>query len=243
MTNPYNVKYSPYEQQINPYNNQYLQQEQVYYNNNNSSPVGNCIKGAIVGFTGGTAVAAGIDYFKNRRPVKNGEVKDSFVRRIFDNMIKKNYLSKGKDYIKEKLEIFKNIDSATTPENFKDLLNKYKKCSSSLFDGLSLKTVCETVNSENIKGKISTIKEKIQSSLKMEYQNIKDTVKLCWDSDKKKFVKPKNIDDKLFKIIKNTKNSIDWNKACKAGGITAGILGILALGYSFFTKTPNNSNE
>jgi len=193
MTNPYSMIHSPYEQQINPYNNLYLQQQPYYTNKKTSSPIGNTIAGAVVGFAGGTAIAAGIDYFKNKRPVKNGEVKDSFVKRVFENMVKKNYLSKGKDYIKEKLEILNNIDAANTPEKFKNLLNKYKKCSSSLFDGLSLETICDTVTKENIKGKIKAIKEKIESGLKMEYQNIKDTANLCWDSEKKKFVKPKNI--------------------------------------------------
>lgn len=139
MTNPYNMNYNPYEQgQINPYN-QYNQQQ--VYQRRASSPLGNAVTGAVIGFTGGTAIAAGVDYFKSRKPVKNGEVKDSFVKRVFDNMVKKGYVSKGKTYIKEKLELLKNIDSATTPEKFKNLMKKYKKCSSELFDGLSLKTV------------------------------------------------------------------------------------------------------
>ena len=239
MTNPYSMNYSPYEQgQMNPYN-QY-QQQQVYYNNRTSSPIGNAITGAAIGFAGGTAIAAGVDYFKSRKPVKNGEVKDSFVKKVFDNMIKKDYVSKGKKYIREKMELLENIDYAKTPEKFKSLMKKYKKCSSELFDGLSLNTVCDTVTKDNIKGKISAIKNKIQSGLKVEYQNVKDTINLCWDSEKKKFVKPDNVDKKLFKIIKNTKNSTNWKKAFKTGGITAGVLGVLALGYSLFTKPSNN---
>ena len=63
-----------------------------------------------------------------------------------------------------------------------------------------------------MKCKISALKKKIGASLEPEIRNIKDTISLCWDKENKKFIKPKNVEDKVFKIIKNTKTMFSGKK-------------------------------
>ena len=226
MANGYGMGY----EQINQ-NQLYPQQQyqQVYNQNYGRNVLGSLVTTAAVGFAGGTAVTAGIDYFKNRKPVNGGEVSDTFAQKVLDKIIKKDYVAKGKEFFKQKADVLKNIDLAKTPEKFRKLMKKNKEFCKTLCDGISLDTMCDTVTKENIKEKISAIKQRTQASLKTEIQNIKDLVKLCWDSENKKFVKPDSVDNKLFKIIKNTNNSINWKKACKYGGITAAILSILVV--------------
>ena len=118
-------------------------------------------------------------------------------------------------------------------------MNKYKVYASTLCDSLSLDSMCETVNKDNLKGKISALKNRIEASMEPEIRNIKDIIKLCWNKEEKKFEKPKEVSKKIFTIIKNTKNSVQWKKMFKYGGITAGIFGALTLGFSVF----NNKNN
>ena len=201
-----------------------------------SSLLGGVLTGAAVGFTGGALVTAGVDYFKNRKPVNgSGEVSESFARRVMDRIIKKDYVAKGKEFFNQKLNVLRKIDASKTPEKFRKLMQKNRAFCSTLCDGISLDTMCKTVTKENIKGKISAIKERVQASLSTEIQNIKDAVHLCWDKENKKFVQPSGVDNKLFDIIKNTKNSINWKKVCKYGGITAGVFGAATLGLAIFS--------
>jgi len=243
---PYqNMDAQMYQQQVNPQVSNQMYQNNVYSYPQNygymrqPSLLGGTVKAATVGFLGGSAVTAGIDYFKNRRPVRNGETTESFAKKVLDRIIEKDYVEKGKNFFKQKIDVLKNIDAAKTPEKFRKLMKKNREFCKTLCDGISLDTMCDTVTKENLKEKISAIKQRTQASLKTELQNIKDTVKLCWDSDKKKFAKPDCVDNKLFKIIKDTSTSVDWKKACKYGGITAGVLGALTLVPAILSrKTP-----
>ncbi len=258
MTNPYSVGY-PYDQGQMMLYNQYSQPTQMqpayeqynqmpinpqmyssgYYSSSKPSLISGVLTAGAVGFAGGAAVTATVDYFRTRKPVKDGKVKESFTKKVMENIIKKDYVFKGKKFFKQKLNVLKNIDAANTPKKFKKLMEKNKEYCMTLCDGISLKTMCDTATKENIKEKIAAIKARAQASLKTEYQNINDAVKLCWDKENKKFIQGEGVDKKLFKIIKNTKNGINWAKSMKYGGITAGIMGILALGSALFTRGSN----
>lgn len=238
MSNAYSMGYG----QMNDnqmYGQQQMMMQYPQQNYGRKSALGGVVSAAALGFAGGTAVTAGVDYFKNRKPVSGDEVTDKFAKRVLDRIIKKDYAAKGKEFFKQKADVLKNIDFAKTPEKFRKLMKKNREFCKTLCDGISLDTMCDTVTKENLKEKISAIKQRTQASLKTELQNIKDTVKLCWDSDKKKFAKPDCVDKKLFKIIKDTSTSVDWKKACKYGGITAGVLGALTLVPAILSrKTP-----
>lgn len=232
MTNAYNTGYGQGME-----NQFYQQYPQSYMDNRNSFPITGILGASALGFAGGAAVGAGIDYFKKRNPVKNGSVSDNFAKQVLDKIINSDYAYKGKTFFKQKADVIKNIDISKTPEKFRKLMEKNREYCSTLFEGLSLESVCKTVTKENIKEKISAIKKRIEASLSTELQNIKDTVNLCWDKENKKFVKPDNVDNKLFKIIEDSKNKINWKKACKYGGITAGVFGALTLGMALLNQS------
>ena len=78
MSNSYGMNYGMGDNQMYAVQNQ--QQYPQYQNyGRNKSIAGTVLGGAAVGFIGGTAVTAGVDYFKNRKPVSGGEVTDSFA--------------------------------------------------------------------------------------------------------------------------------------------------------------------
>lgn len=187
---------------------------------------------ATLGFAAGTGVTACVDHFKNKKAFKNGEISDSLADRILNKMIETDYVAKGKEFLKQKSEVLKGLKKVATPEEFSKLMKKFKKFSSSLCDGVTLETMCKTVNKDNLQEKVSALVKRIEASLQSEIQNIKDAAKACWDSENKKFVKPDSIDNKLFKIIKDTRNSVNWKKAFKYGGITASVMAVLTLGLT-----------
>ena len=240
MTNPYNTA-MPYGQNIEQ-NNFYQQKLNPYqYQQNNNSVIGNTIKAGALGFAGGTLITGAYNYYKNRKPINsNGEVTDSFAKKVLDKIIHKDYVVKGKEFFKEKCNVLKKLDSIKTPEKFKKLMEKNRKYCSTLCDGISLNTMCNTVTEENLKDKISALKKRIQASMEPELQNIKDMIKLCWDKENKKFEKYKFVDNKFFNIIKDTKNDINWKQAFKKGGIVGGCFAALSLGLSLFANYKNN---
>ena len=236
MTNPYNAG--------QPYINNY--QNNPYMNGNfNSRPsiFANAVGSAALGFTAGSGVSLVSDFVRNRKPVKNGEVSDSFAKQVLDKIVDKGYSFKNKEFFNQKTALLNKLKKIKSPEEFSKLMKKYKTYASTLFDGMSLDSVCKTVNKENLKGKVSAIKKRIEATLEPEIRNIKDTVKLCWDSENKKFVKPKNVEEKIFKVIKNTKNNIQWKKMLKYGGITAGVFGAVTLVYSMLMNKNNLNYE
>ena len=141
MTNPYNTA-MPYGQNIEQ-NNFYQQQLNPYqYQQNNSSVVGNTIKAGVLGFAGGALITGAYDYYKNRKPINsNGEVTDSFAKKVLDKIINKDYVVKGKEFFKEKCKVLKKLDSIKTPEKFRKLMENNRKYCSTLCDGILLKTM------------------------------------------------------------------------------------------------------
>ena len=233
MTNSFNtslpnngIDYQAYSQADYPINSQ------MYYSQK-PSVLPAVLTTASLGFVAGSGVAAGIHYLKNRKPVgKNGEVSDSFAKQVLDKMINKNYVSKGKEFFKQKLEVLKKLGKISTPEEYTKLMNKNKTFCKSLCDGISFETMCKTVTKDNLKSKISALKSRIETNMKQELQNVKDTIRLCWDKENKKFVKSGAVEEKIYKVIKNTKSAFPWKKAFKYGGITAGVFGALTLGLA-----------
>ena len=107
--------------------------------------------------------------------------------------------------------------------------------------GISSETLIDAVNSTNLKESKKSLKESLQGIMNFELQKTKNAIKLAWNNDAKKFVKtPEFQDNKLFEIIKNTKTNVQWKKALKYGGITAGIMGALTLGYKLLTGKRNS---
>ena len=233
MTNSYNLGQLYSQNKFQNNNNYFKQQPSIF---------SSVINSAAVGFGGGAVVGAGVSLIKNRYPFKDGDVTDSFAKQVMDKIISKDYTVRGKNFFKQKYNLLKKLDRVNSPEKFIKLINENKEYTSGLYESVSLNSICNTVTKDNLKGKISALKKRIEISLEHEIRNIKDMINLCWDKENKKFVKHKNVDENIFKVIKNTKNNIQWKKMLKYGGITAGVFGAITLVYSMLIEKGNSNN-
>ena len=246
MTNPYSVGVYPnqiesYQQVQSPQSiqtqdysqySQYPQMQdlsqyqQMYYPQVTRPKTPSIMGSALVGLLGGGTIG----YLKYRRPVsKDGTVSDSFAKQAFNDYAKKG---PNKKYFKEANELLSKLDKVKSPAEFKKLISKHKEICNKNYLGISFDTVYDTVNKDNFNSKVSNLKNAIQSTLNHDVNNMKDTILACWDKENKKFVKPSSLrNNKIFDSIVKTKSNIQWKKAGKYGGITAGILGGLALVY------------
>lgn len=219
MTNPYAMNGYP-----EAYPQNYPQSK-----SNGPSVLGMATLGAIGG--------GSVGYFKNRFPVgKDGSVSDTFAKEVFEKNLKKNASKETKAYFTQLKTVLDKIDKIKSPEEFKKLLTSNKKIIEDQCKGISAETLLDAVNSTNLKSSKESLKKSLEAIMNFEILKTQNAIKLGWNSEKKKFIKTSEFKDgKLFDIIKGTKNNIQWKKALKYGGITAGVMGALTLGYKMLT--------
>ena len=228
MTNPYSI--NNYQGQMYPQQTYSMQSQ----NKSGVSTVGIMALGGVVG--------GGIGYFKNRYPIgSDGAVSDTFAREVFDKNLKKNTSSSAQNYFKQLKTVLKKIDKVKSPEDFKKLIKANKDIIDDQCKGISTNTLLDGVNSTNLRASKMSLKESLEAIMNFELVKTKNAIRLGWNSESKKFVKtPEFKDGKLFKIIQSTKSSNQWNKALKYGGITAGIMGALTVGYKMLVTSRYN---
>ena len=224
----------------------YQQGAGTYYGNDAVSQYQNQQKSSgisTVGMMGVGAVGGGtVVYFRNRYPVsKSGVVSDTFAKEVFDKNLKKNAPSEVKNYFKQLKELLKKIDKVKSPEEFRNLINSNKDIIETQCRGISSETFLDAVNTTNLKTSKNSLKKTLEAIMDFELLKTKNAVRFGWNSETKKFVKtPEFKDGTLFDIIKNTKSSNQWKKALKYGGITAGVMGALSIGYKMLSPQKYN---
>ena len=205
----------------NPYNMQMVPQEygyQTQYSNHGNS-IGSVLGGATLGFAGGGTIG----YFKNRYPVKkDGKVVDSFVKQVYEKVVDK---CGGKELYTQTKNILSKIDKVKDPEAYRKLITENSDIFQSISKIIPVDTAKEVVNTTNLNAHKNTLKAALQSNIEHQKTLLKSTINMCWDSEKKKFVKPDGMQsEELFNIIKGTTNKAAYKKALKYGAIGAGIL-------------------
>lgn len=225
MVNSYGMNTYP-QMNYNQGFNQNIQPQQ-----NRSSGFGSVIGTAVVG----GAVGGAIGYLKNRHPVdKNGVASDSFAKQAFENHVSKNMSSDGKEFFKQLKTVTKGLEKVKDVEGMKKLLNDNKKVFA--VSGMSLDTYLSSLTPDNIKESKKVLQEQIEKRNMTNYQTFKNLTEKCWNKEKKCFTKPDGVEQKIFDVIKNTKTKGQWKKALKYGGVTAGVMGALTLGYKMMTS-------
>ena len=231
MTYPYNM--GAFAQ--GNYQNNYIQEQ-----NKNKGP--SVFTPVAAGFIGGGAVG----YYRNRYPIRNGIVSDTFASEAFNKYIDKGYAIEDKKFFKQMRRVLKKIDKITKPEKFKKLIDKNPEVTQKVYNSVSVDEMCETLTKGNVKEKAKALKTALEGYRNIGVTNMKHAAQEYWDEAQKKFVKPDNLkNDKTFKTLISTKNTIRWRKALKYGGITAGVLGALTIGYRMLlarASTPMGNN-
>lgn len=192
-------------------------------NRQSSLPAG--VAGATLGLIGGSI--AGI---AKRAPyMKDGVPTDTFTKTVHDRYIKKLSETDLKGY-KQNQEILKKIDKIKTPEELKTLLNNNPEASKEALSGLNNTTeeYLNQITKRNLKKNKAVIKNNLKSANETRYQKIGNEIENAWNADKKKFVKPDSMDEKLFKAIKKSTRRTKAKFVAKYALITAAISGCIA---------------
>ena len=242
MTNSYNMSMYPnyYDQQYSnqqfpQYDQQNMQYQQYYGVASNRSKTPSVVGSGLLGLLGGGTVG----YLKYMSPIsKDGSVSDDFAMKAFDNFAEKG---SNKEYFKQIKKLLQKLDNVDSPNDFKKLLKNNKLVCKKTFNGVSFDTVCDTVTKDNVKNKVQSLKNVLESSINNEYNSMKDTITACWDSKTKKFVKPQSLrDNQIFESIKKTKSKIQWQKAGKYGCISGAVLAGAAMLYRIIVNKFNS---
>lgn len=223
MTNPYSMGAYP---QMD-YNQGYMQPQQK-----RSSGLGSVVGMSLVG----GAVGGAVGYLRGKNNIsKNGEVSDTFAKQAFENNVDKNWTKSDKKYFKNMKEFIEKLDKAKDVEGLKKVLKDYK----SVFDSklVSLETFMTSLSPKNFKETKKVLKAQMEKKIMLGQQTFKNLAEKCWDKENKCFTKPDGLSEKIFNVIKNTKTQGQWKKALKYGGVTAGVMGALTLGYKMLTAS------
>ena len=218
MTNSFNVNNYP----------NYYTQPQGRQNGKSYAPAAMLLAGVGGGVIG---------YCKSKHPISNdGKVSDSFAREVLEKHVKKNVTEQEKNVYEQSRNILKKIGKTKTVSQFKELVKNNSKALSAEQLGMDVEKYINSVSETNLKENKDAIKKIAEGNSMAKIQTIKNQALQCWDKDKKSFKKSDNVDSKLFDIIKKNKSKKQWKKALKYGGVAAGIMGALTVGYKIITS-------
>ena len=235
----------PVNQQANQSVNPYQDVTQVDYSQmaqpKAPSSLGVGIKTGLVGATAGALISL------RHNPIidKAGEVSTDYAIKTYEK-----FLENSKDDVKKAyeqgLELIKKIDNAKSPDELKNLLKSYPEAVD--FIAKDLKKTPEkfikNISRWNLNKNKKVLKNKLEASNKLRYQDVKNQIQACWDVEAKKFVKSDSVSDAMYEAIKNVKNSAKakaaGKKALVVGGISA--VGAFILHKIFSLKARANQN-
>lgn len=179
----------------------------------------------------GTGAAAGgvYGYLKYRNPLKNGEASDKFVNKALKAYVKKSGQDESMALFTKKNSILQKLKGIKNANQLADLVNNNSVIAEKFGDVIPTNTAVESLSKGNFKKTMKSLKEKIQASINLDMQNMKNAVSTCWDAEKKKFVKDSLSDETMYKSIKSAHRDILTNKTFKYAGIGAAIVAGLSI--------------
>ena len=185
------------------------------------------------------ALAGGVyGHFKYKNPLKHGEASDSFVRKALQAYAKNGGQDEQAVLFSKKKSVLEKLKGVKTAEQFANVVNNNSIIAEKFGDGvIPTDTGLESLKKGNLKKTLKALREKIQKSIELDMQNMKNSISTCWDAEKKKFSKDALADETMYKSIKNTHNKILTNKTLKYAGIGA----LVAAGLSIAGKLFYNS--
>ncbi len=193
----------------------------------------------------GTGAIAGGAFGYYQRPwIKNGELTDTFVKKVSEKELKLE-----EEDCKVLISDLKKIAASGSLENTQDSTKAYfkglsnseviKTLSNNILDGLK-----EEFGDGILDGKFDKYRETVKFSPE-DMSEQKERIKNLFDIKNKKLKpldKNADLDDlNLHTAVKEIMSNLDKKNALKWGGIGAAILGIAGLGISFIKNNKTNS--
>lgn len=193
---------------------QQMQQMPMYYGepsmqrrNSGSGVVGTMVGGGVVGAaTGGVIGAIQNPYFN-----KKGEATDMFVKKVFNNTIKKASTETQMLY-KQRYDIINKIGNVKNADELKKLLMGNKEFLKSAVD-INADDFIESITDETCKKVKDLLKETAENDINLSKMLIKTNIESCWDQGSKDLYKAAGISDSTFKNIQDSMSGLRWKNA------------------------------
>ena len=199
----------------------------TYYVNKKGSPL---LTGTIAGAAAG-GIAALATYKNSSSLTKDGKIKDSFVKDVYNHYVN-NYSPEDAKIQQQRVDILKKIEKINSKAELQKLADSNKEVFKSICESTFHKApdvYIESLNENNIKNTVNIIKERVQNDVNNNYNLMKDNITNCLDTKTKKYVKAPNVSDDVFKSIeKCSKNTMKIVRnsaiAAVATGVAAGLI-------------------
>ena len=215
----------------------YSYQQPMNYNQVTENPYYNTqVKkdyGKTIGLGCGIAGAGVGTYFGFKKDSfigKDGTISDDIVKNIYEKHVNKSTDGTKEIYNGGK-NIINKIDGIKKSDDLKKLFNTNKEAATNICSDLkqTSEEFLSSVTDNNLEANKKVIKEKIKASNNLRYQDMRNKIQACWDSEKKKLVKADSVSDDVYKTIKNTTGGIKAGTVAKYALVSAAIAG--TIGY------------
>ena len=191
----------------------------------NSSTGAAACAGALIGAAGGALAG-----YKVNPYVKKGVPTDTFTRRTFNELVKEMPENDQKTYSQIK-EVMKKINNVSSAEDLKTLINNNPDAAKEIFGkvGQDTESFLNHINETNLNSTKNAIKDKLASSEKLSFQDLKNKMMHYWNAEKKIFENSENIVSEVFDAMQSAKKGLKLKQIAKFGAIGAALCGILGI--------------
>ena len=217
----------PVYTQVQQYENPQVYPEYHYYEESpkKKSSVPAALAGAGLGLIGGGIAGA----VKKNPYMVNGVPTDMFAQLSYEKYLKKAPEVERKAYSQTN-EIINNVIKMKNTDELKTLLNNNSEGAKEVATALNKTTeeYLNTVSETNLAANKEVIKKKLEIANTTRFQNMKNEITRAWDGEKKKFVKPGDMDENMFKAIKRTSGKVRAKFIASYAAVAAVATGVLA---------------
>ena len=203
-----------YSYQGYDYPQQQMQQMPMYYGepsmqrrNSGSGVVGTMIGGGVVGATTGGVIGAIQNPYFN----KKGEATDIFVKKVFDNAVKKSS-TETQRLFEQRNNIVNKIGSIKNADELKQFLKNNEDFLKNALGETSDKYI-NSITDDTLKQTKELLKNTASTDIEVAKKFQKINIECCWDKEAKKLIKPEGIEESTFKNIQDSMSGLRWKNA------------------------------
>lgn len=186
----------------------------------------------------GGATWGAMEYLVKKKPYldKDGELKDTFIKKMEDALVKIKDTDTTK-IIEEQKNIEKEIDTLTTSDELKNFLQKREK-DFSKFTEEEINLLKNEIGSQQPNSAKEFLKKLFKSNGKY-YNHFNETLEACCDEAGKLKHDANKISKEKWNTIKSVTTDFRVKSAMKAGITFAAISALGGCVYEFFTTRKN----
>ena len=213
--------------------------------NNQNLPVKKSSLSAGLSGAGIGILAGGVFGAVQKNPyMKNGIPTDEFAQLAYKRYLKKAPSTEQQAYGQTN-EVINNIHKMKTTDELKTLLNSNPEASKEIATALNKSTdeYLSSITDSNISANKDVIKKKLEAANLTRYQDMKNEISRAWCAEKKKFVRPDDMEKTTFRAIKRTSDIIRSKVVARYALVVGAITGALTFILHKLTHHDKHRNQ